>query len=142
VSVQVIRMEVNRNGFVPSEFTLRKGVPVKWVIRGEELGYCTHRITVPSLNLEFDVQPGENVIEFTPPQSGIVPWSCWMGMISGTFLVHEDPRPAAPPAMVGMHEHGHGHHHGGDSKPQAQWLKSLLAKSAAAVEALRKNLRP
>ena len=141
-NVQVIRMSVNRQGFVPSEFTLHKGVPVKWIIQGEELGYCNHRIVIPSLNLEFDVQPGENIIEFTPAQSGILPWSCWMGMTHGVFLVHEGPHPSTPPAMAGMHEHGHGHHHGGESKPQAQWLKSLLAKSAAAIEALRKNLRP
>jgi len=31
---QEIRMEVNRYGFVPSTFELKKGVPVKWIING------------------------------------------------------------------------------------------------------------
>jgi sulfite exporter TauE/SafE len=94
--VQVIRMKVTAKGFEPDHFTLHKGVPVKWIIEGKELTYCNHRITVPSLNLEFDVHKGENVIEFVPQQAGVIPWSCWMGMIPGVFLVHETP---APPAL-------------------------------------------
>ncbi|NJD07202.1 MAG: sulfite exporter TauE/SafE family protein [Methylococcaceae bacterium] len=95
---QEIRMRVTGKGFEPDHFNLVKDVPVRWLIEGEELNYCNHRIVVPALALEFDVQKGENVIEFTPTQIGAMPWSCWMGMIPGTFLVHEQPppEPAAP----------------------------------------------
>jgi sulfite exporter TauE/SafE len=141
---QVIRMAVNGQGFVPSEFTLRKGVPVRWIIQGEELDYCNHRIVVPSLNLEFDVHPGENIVEFTPGQSGVVPWSCWMGMVHGTFMVHEtiQPAPTAPGPMAALHDHGHGHDHAAPAAPPPQWMKELLEKSAAGIEALRRSLRP
>jgi plastocyanin len=87
---QVIRMEVNKRGFKPDTFVLKKGVPVKWIIEGKELNYCNHRIIVPSLGLEFDVVKGEQIIEFTPQQAGVIPWSCWMGMIPGSFIVQED----------------------------------------------------
>jgi sulfite exporter TauE/SafE len=143
---QVIRMAVNRKGFVPGEFTLRKGVPVRWIIQGEEVDYCNHRIVVPSLGLEFDVRQGENIIEFTPEQTGVIPWSCWMGMAHGTFLIHEDIRPEAPNPMAALHDHGHGHEHGhghdAPSTPPPQWMKDLLEKSAAAIESLRRSLRP
>jgi hypothetical protein len=64
-----------------------------------------------------------------------------MGMMHGAFLVHEAPPQAqapvaAPPA--GMHDHGHGGH----AAPPPQWMKDLLEKSAAAVETLRRTLRP
>lgn len=88
---QTIHMEVTADGYTPDRFVLKQGVPVKWVIEGKEITHCNHRIVVPSLKLEFDVKPGQNVIEFTPRQSGVVPWSCWMGMIPGTFVVEAAP---------------------------------------------------
>jgi len=84
---QEIRMEVNRYGFIPSTFELKKGVPVKWIINGKELTGCNNAIIVPALNLEFDVKKGEQIIEFTPTQVGTIRWSCWMGMIKGSFIV-------------------------------------------------------
>jgi sulfite exporter TauE/SafE/copper chaperone CopZ len=87
---QVIRMEVNKRGFQPDTFVLKKGVPVKWIVQGKELNYCNHRIIVPSLGLEFDLVKGEQTIEFTPQQAGVIPWSCWMGMIPGSFIVQEE----------------------------------------------------
>jgi sulfite exporter TauE/SafE/copper chaperone CopZ len=84
---QEIKMEVNRYGFVPSTFELKKGVPVKWIINGKELTGCNKAIIVPSLGMEFDVKKGEQVIEFTPSEAGTIKWSCWMGMIHGSFIV-------------------------------------------------------
>ncbi|WP_051331396.1 sulfite exporter TauE/SafE family protein [Methylocaldum szegediense] len=87
---QTIRMDVNKRGFKPDTFVLKKGVPVKWIIEGKELNYCNHRIIVPSLGLEFDVVKGRQTIEFTPQQTGVIPWSCWMGMIPGSFIVQDN----------------------------------------------------
>ncbi len=38
----------------------------------------------------FDIKRGEQIIEFTPQKEGIIPWSCWMGMIPGVFVVEDD----------------------------------------------------
>jgi sulfite exporter TauE/SafE/copper chaperone CopZ len=84
---QEIRMEVNRYGFVPSTFELKKGVPVKWIINGKELTGCNNAIIVPSFGLEFKIKKGEQIIEFTPEKAGTIRWSCWMGMIQGSFIV-------------------------------------------------------
>jgi plastocyanin len=84
---QEIRMEVNRYGFMPSTFELKKGVPVKWIINGKELTGCNNAIIVPALGLEFDIKKGEQTIEFTPTEAGTIRWSCWMGMIRGSFTV-------------------------------------------------------
>ncbi|MBD3204440.1 hypothetical protein GF327_09185 [Candidatus Woesearchaeota archaeon] len=87
---QEIRMEVDRYGWKPDKFVLKKGVPVKWIINGKEINGCNNAIQVPKYGLEFDIIQGEQVIEFTPEQEGVVRWSCWMGMIPGTFIVKED----------------------------------------------------
>ncbi|KAF0212372.1 MAG: heavy metal transport/detoxification [Methylocystaceae bacterium] len=63
---QTIEMEANGLGFTPTRFTL-----------------------------EFDVKPGRQTIEFTPEKTGVIPWSCWMGMLRGEFVVVE-AKPAAP----------------------------------------------
>ncbi len=88
---QTIEMEANGLGFAPTRFTLMRGVPVKWVINATEVTSCNHRIVVPSLKLEFDIKPGRQTIEFTPEKTGVIPWSCWMGMLRGEFVVVDAP---------------------------------------------------
>ncbi len=84
---QTIHMDILKSSFSPNQFTLRKGVPVKWVIDGKELNECNKVIVIPQYKLKIELKEGIQTIEFTPPESGVVPWSCWMGMIPGTFLV-------------------------------------------------------
>lgn len=92
---QTITMDVIRSGFSPNHFVISKGVPVHWIIDGKEITTCNHRIVVPSLHLEFDVKKGRQVIEFTPDKVGVIPWSCWMGMLHGEFEVLDGPSPGA-----------------------------------------------
>lgn len=115
---QEIRMEVNSYGWKPDTFVLKRGVPVKWIIDGREINNCNKAIQVPKLGLNFDIKPGLQTIEFTPTEAGIIPWSCWMGMIPGKFIVKDDvntdktgeasalaattPAPAGSPASAGV----------------------------------------
>lgn len=87
---QEIRMDVDSAGWHPDKFVLKTGVPVKWIINAKEITSCNKAIQVPKLELKFDLKPGEQTIEFTPTESGTIPWSCWMGMIPGTFIVKDD----------------------------------------------------
>lgn len=87
---QVIKMEVNRYGWTPDSFVLQKDIPVRWEIDVKELTGCNNEIIVPDYDLGFKLKQGLNVIEFTPDKVGTVRWSCWMGMIPGTFIVTED----------------------------------------------------
>ena len=87
---QEIRMDVISSGWSPNKFILKKGVPVKWIITGKELTSCNNAIQVPKLGLKFNIKKGEQIIEFTPTESGSIPWSCWMGMIQGTFIVKDN----------------------------------------------------
>lgn len=87
---QEIKMEVNRYGWKPNKFILKKDIPVRWIINGKEINGCNNAIQVPKLGLNFDIKKGKQVIEFTPEKEGILPWSCWMGMISGLFIVKDD----------------------------------------------------
>jgi len=87
---QEVYMEVNRYGWEPNSFVLKKGVPVKWNIDVKELTGCNNEIIVRDYNLDIKLKKGLNVAEFTPDKTGTVRWSCWMGMIPGSFVVTED----------------------------------------------------
>jgi uncharacterized protein len=86
---QTIRMQADQLGYTPHHFVLIRGVPVKWVIDGKKITTCNRRIVAPGLKLEFDVKQGLQTIEFTPDVVGVIPWSCWMGMLRGEFEVVE-----------------------------------------------------
>ena len=85
--VQIVRMTQKAAGYVPNVFTIRKGVPVKWIVTSETTLSCAASLSVPSLRLFRQLQEGENVIEFTPTAVGSIPFSCSMGMYRGVFNV-------------------------------------------------------
>lgn len=86
-NAQVVEMHVTDAGFSPATLTVKKGVPVKWVIKGDDVTGCTSKIIVPSLNITKSLSSGDNIVEFTPAESGTIPFSCWMGMVQGKFIV-------------------------------------------------------
>jgi uncharacterized protein len=84
---QIITMDVDYNGFTPNRFELKKGVPVKWIINGNKISGCTNKIIVPDYNISKKLIPGKNTVKFTPTQTGTVSFSCWMGMVRGSFII-------------------------------------------------------
>jgi sulfite exporter TauE/SafE/copper chaperone CopZ len=86
---QVIYTEVESYRYVPDRYTLKKNMPVKWVLNVKELSLCNQKIVVPDLNMAVDLKPGLQMVEFLPKKSGVIGWSCSMGMISGSFIVKD-----------------------------------------------------
>ncbi|MBU3128370.1 sulfite exporter TauE/SafE family protein [Clostridium tagluense] len=84
--VQIVRMTADGAGYTPNGLYIQKNMPVKWIIDGKALNSCNSQIIIPSLNIQRDLKPGENVIEFTPKDQDIN-FSCGMGMIRGVFKV-------------------------------------------------------
>jgi len=84
---QIINMAVVSGGYVPNYFIVKKGIPVKWVIDGKNVFGCQGYFVVPSLNISKALNPGENLIEFTPKDSGFINFSCGMGMYRGRIKV-------------------------------------------------------
>ncbi|MFJ5716483.1 sulfite exporter TauE/SafE family protein [Neobacillus sp. NPDC093127] len=87
--VQVLNMTANIYGYTPNTLYVQKGMPVKWVVDGEQITGCNNTIVMPAMNLEQKLQSGQNIIEFTPGNEDI-PFSCWMGMKRGVIKVVDD----------------------------------------------------
>lgn len=84
--VQIIKMDVNY-GFSANKFVVKKGIPVKFEIEGINVTGCSNEIAIPRLGISQKINKGENVIEFTPTETGTLPFSCWMGMLGGEISV-------------------------------------------------------
>ena len=84
--VQIIRMTADGAGYTPNGLYVQKNMPVKWIIDGKALNSCNSQVVAPSLNIQKNLKPGENVIEFTPKDKDIN-FSCGMGMIRGVIKV-------------------------------------------------------
>jgi plastocyanin domain-containing protein len=85
---QDINMNVTVSGWQPNYFVLKRGIPVRWNINGIQITGCNGGIVVPAYGLNFKIKQGMQIINFTPTETGVVPWSCWMNMINGKFLIN------------------------------------------------------
>lgn len=84
---QVMTMALGYSGYTPNQFTIRQGVPTRWVIDGTNGGGCLSVLTVPSLGITKLLERGTNTIAFTPTVAGRIPFSCSMGMYRGEITV-------------------------------------------------------
>lgn len=96
--VQVVNstLEIGR---YPS-ITVQAGTPVKWIIDAPEgsINGCNYRMIISDYGIEYTFHTGENIIEFTPADTGTIRYSCWMGMIHGNIFVTDGTESAAAPA--------------------------------------------
>lgn len=91
---QVVRMNQLAGAYKPNKFTVRQGIPVKWIINSKA-DTCAASITIPKLKIKKYLEPGENIIEFTPNDLGDLRFSCLMGMYTGKFIVVKNDLPAS-----------------------------------------------
>jgi hypothetical protein len=87
--VQVIRSVLAPRSY--PDLTVQAGLPVRWIITADEtsLNGCNNAISIPALDIYQRLAVGENIIEFMPDKTGVIFYSCWMGMISATIMVTE-----------------------------------------------------
>lgn len=75
------------NGYQSIE--VQAGIPVEWTIVASEetLTNCNNAISIPEYGIEQELVPGENVITFTPTETGTFTYTCWMDMMSAEIIV-------------------------------------------------------
>lgn len=88
--VQVVKMKETRNGYVPNNFIIVKNVPVKWIITAEDTFSCASDLIMKKYNIRQTLTEGENIVEFTPTETGLLKFSCSMGMYTGAFTVVDE----------------------------------------------------
>lgn len=102
--VQRITSEFSSGQYAP--ITVKQGVPVVWTISVTEkdLNGCNNPMIIPAYGIEKKLVPGDNTIEFTPDESGVIAYSCWMGMIRSTITVVGADGETAPAQIDGVEQ--------------------------------------
>lgn len=88
--VQIVRSTLS-GGRYPN-ITVKAGTPVRWIIDVPKgaLNGCNYRMVLRAYGISHTFSEGENVIEFTPEETGTVTYTCWMGMIRGKIFVTDE----------------------------------------------------
>jgi sulfite exporter TauE/SafE/plastocyanin domain-containing protein/copper chaperone CopZ len=98
--VQVVSMVESSSGYSPNKFTIKKGVPVRWEIDAQAPNSCASSLVSSKINVRKTLVAGKNVIEFTPAETGSIPFSCAMGMYTGVFTVVDENSSASDVAAA------------------------------------------
>ena len=102
----VQKVQATLNSSVYPFIIVQKGIPVELTISADEnsITGCNQTVVFPSYNVKKTLTPGDNVIQFTPDETGLIPYTCWMGMKDGRILVVDnlfaEPEAAALPAAT------------------------------------------
>jgi plastocyanin len=83
---QVIEMDQLGSGYRPNSFTVKKGKLVRWIIHSKSQS-CAASIYSPKLGISQELNLGDNIIEFTPKDTGTFSFGCFMGMYRGSIKV-------------------------------------------------------
>ena len=88
-NIQVIESELDWRGY--PDITVEAGIPVRWNIHAEaeKITGCNNEMVIPALNLRVPLSEGDNIVEFTVDEPGVIPYTCWMGMLRGTITAVE-----------------------------------------------------
>jgi uncharacterized protein len=84
---QTVTSDISSHSYQP--ITVKQGIHVKWTIRARaaDLNGCNSAIVIPEYKIKKRLVPGDNLIIFTPEKSGLVTFTCWMGMIRSSIRV-------------------------------------------------------
>ena len=88
-NLQIVRSELDWGDY--PDITVKAGVPVQWTIHAEpeKITGCNNEMVIPALNMRVMLSPGDNIVKFTAEEPGIIPYTCWMGMLHGSITVEE-----------------------------------------------------
>lgn len=90
-AVQVLHTTQVATGYEPAGATVYVDREVRWEIDSTAIS-CAASIYAPDLGIEPVVlDPGVNVLSFTPTQTGTLRYSCGMGMYWGSITVIDPP---------------------------------------------------
>lgn len=88
----VQRIQANLDPSVYPFIIVQKGIPVELTITAEEgnITGCNQTVVFPTFDVKKTLSAGDNVIKFTPNETGLISYTCWMGMLDGRILVVDD----------------------------------------------------
>ncbi|HLD15981.1 MAG TPA: cupredoxin domain-containing protein [Candidatus Nanoarchaeia archaeon] len=84
---QIVNLGFKNRNYYPNTIEVEAGRPVKIVANLKEITGCYRGFVIPNLKINKYLRENDNIIEFTPIQKGVIPFSCVMGMGTGQIIV-------------------------------------------------------
>jgi plastocyanin domain-containing protein len=88
---QTVTMTQLADAYSPADTTVYAGIPIRWVIESEAPYTCAAFLRVPDLGVKADLTLGTNTVDLPALNEGTTPFSCSMGMYSGTLTAISPP---------------------------------------------------
>ena len=77
-----------KGGYAPDVIVVKRGKPVRLNFIRQESSMCSEMVVFDKIDRSAKLPEGETVsIEFTPQETGEIPFQCQMGMLRGKVLV-------------------------------------------------------
>ncbi|MGN0385375.1 MAG: sulfite exporter TauE/SafE family protein [Lachnospiraceae bacterium] len=86
---QVVSTDLGYSSY--GDIAVKKGIPVTFTIHADEdfITGCNNEVTSNIFDFDVMIKEGDNVIEFTPTESGTYTYTCWMNMIKNRIYVYD-----------------------------------------------------
>jgi sulfite exporter TauE/SafE len=86
---QTVEMEITSSGFKPNVIKIKKGLPVRWIVKDGGVTGCTNEIILYNGEQEIrqKISSPQSIIKFMPAEQTEIKFSCWMKMVWGKFIV-------------------------------------------------------
>ena len=79
---------VVKGGYDPDVIVVKRGKPVRLLFNRQESSMCSEMVVFDKIDKSAKLPEGETVaIEFTPGETGEIPFQCQMGMLRGKLIV-------------------------------------------------------
>lgn len=86
--VQTARIEINAQGYHPSNVRLRRGMPARVTFLRTTDATCVREIVLPELRMRRELPLNVPVVvSFTPKRKGSFTFVCGMNMMRGELIV-------------------------------------------------------
>jgi plastocyanin domain-containing protein len=77
-----------KGGYDPDVIVVKRGKPVRLLFNRQESSMCSEMVLFDKINQSAKLPEGETIpIEFTPQETGEIPFQCQMGMLRGKIIV-------------------------------------------------------
>lgn len=78
-----------KGGYDPDVIVVRQGRPVRLLFTRQESSLCSEMVIFDKIGQSAKLPEGETIaVEFTPQESGEIPFQCQMGMLRGKIIVN------------------------------------------------------
>lgn len=86
--VQEVTINVVTGGYISDVDSIKAGIPTKLKLVTNNTAGCSRAFVIPKLRYQVTLAAtGEEIVEFTPTNTGVLSYNCSMGMYSGKLNI-------------------------------------------------------